>query len=53
MTLEPRLESHIQGGWLAYCARARDVDQGEHCDRSEKNDEQRNPIEGRTLANRD
>jgi len=53
MTLEQRTEQHIQSGWLAYCAEARDVGQDVPAARSEKTDDKRNLNEGRSLANRD
>lgn len=53
MKLEMRIEQPIPGGWLAYCARARDVERETPVECADKNDAKRKLIEGRSLANRD
>jgi hypothetical protein len=53
MTLQPGTEQQIAGGWLAYCARARDFERAEQVERNTTNDDKKNLTEGRSLANRD
>jgi hypothetical protein len=53
MTLQPGTEQQLAGGWLAYCARAHDVEREEHSERVANDDDKKNLTEGRSLANRD
>ena len=53
MKLEMRIEQPIPRGWLAYCARARDVEREKPIECADRNEEKRKLIEGRSLANRD
>lgn len=52
MTLETRTDAQIPGGWLAYCARARDVERDESCKQRDKTDDKRNLTGEHNLANR-
>ncbi len=52
-TLQPGTEQQLAGGWLAYCARAHDVEREEHSERVANDDDKKNLTEGRSLANRD
>jgi hypothetical protein len=53
MSLQPGTEQQLAGGWLAYCARAHDVEREEHSERVANDDDKKNLTEGRSLANRD